>query len=561
MRLANVKVLCDKKTADRRWSYGLNVFENYIGELLRYEGIPFAWIDEIGQLSNADTDVLIVALVDDTKETAEQIRLFAEQGGTVISYGGLAKLAVSLNCRQLPLWHAGYALLPDSLGDTRPLRGLQIAPWALQPQEMACQVNQLGTVHMDHPNSEDTCYALQQFQVGKGSIERWAVNIPQTVVIMQQGTSPVLADGIPAPDGTAKLDEDILKADDACAMDWELDRLQTETGQPYYAHPYADLWREACISHLLHSVVKKGLTLPFTGRWPAGTKHIAILSHDSDGNQDIHAESTLDLLQQTRIHSTWCMLEPGYSPAIYDRVREAGHELAFHYNSVVREKKEWGKESFDRQHSWFKGATGESFAVSNKNHYTRFEGWGELFAWCEDNGIRSDQSRGPSKRGNVGFLFGTCQPYFPIAWADERNRTYDVVEIGFLTPDLGLDAWADHSVIRPFLEQVIVADGVAHFLFHQTHIHNKEAVRDAFRILVETAEELDFTFWTGQQVNDWVRSRRNTSIQGMDSAGRILLRGEAPEGLIVYLPVQDEQSEEVVYPFGIPCKRATYTTK
>jgi hypothetical protein len=159
--------------------------------------------------------------------------------------------------------------------------------------------------------------ARQHFKIGEGSLERWSVDIIGTIVGMQQGTRPVLADGVPAPDGTAQLNEGILKADDQAEMDWEWDRRHTETDAPYFAYPYADFWRELLIGHLLRTAVNKGLTLPFVGYWPEGVKHVAMISHDSDGNKDEHAFATLDLLEECRIHSTWCMLEPGYIPFVH----------------------------------------------------------------------------------------------------------------------------------------------------------------------------------------------------------------------------------------------------
>lgn len=562
MKMAVVAVLCDKRTAERRWAYGLNVFEKYIEEILSHEGIPYVCLGDLDQLDQTGANILIVALADDKKQTADTIKAFAEQGGLVISYGGLPKLAAQLDCTQCPPLSVGYARLPASLGDPRPLRGLQIAPWERTAGASPSDVIQSGAVHLRHPEGRELGAALQQFPIGQGWIERWSVNIPLTVVLMQQGTGPVLADGIPAPDGTARLDEDILKADDALALDWQLDREATETGQKYFAHPYADLWREACVTHLLRSSLKLGLTLPFIGKWPDGISRVATISHDSDGNQDVHAESTLKVLQQHDVRSTWCMLEPGYSTSIYDQVREAGHELAFHYNSVVHEGKEWSQASFDKQHEWFRQATGEPGAISLKNHYTRFEGWGELFAWCEQNGIQSDQTRGSSKPGNVGFLFGTCQPYLPIAWADERNRMYDVVEISFLTQDMDLNAWADSSVIGPFLEQVKRVDGgVAHFLFHQVHIHNWEQVRSAFAKLADSAKELGFVFWTAREINDWVRLRRRAGIAGVDESGQVALDGDVPDGLTVYVPVAEAASADTTDKFGIPCKKVVFTTK
>ena len=58
------------------------------------------------------------------------------------------------------------------------------------------------------------------------------------------------------------------------------------------------------------------------------------------------------------------------------------------------------------QHAWLTAATGPA-AISNKNHYTRWEGRLQFFEWCERLGIQAEQSRGPSKLGCTGFLFGT----------------------------------------------------------------------------------------------------------------------------------------------------------
>jgi hypothetical protein len=230
------------------------------------------------------------------------------------------------------------------------------------------------------------------------------------------------------------------------------------------------------------------------------------------------------------------MLEPGYSPSIYEQVKAAGHELAFHFNALEEQGGRWDEHEFARQLEWLKRAAGLTSVTSNKNHYTRFEGWGELFAWCERYGVQVDQTRGSSKKGNVGFLFGTCHPYFPMAWADERNRLYDVLEIGFLTQDMNLGNWSDSSIIMPFLEQVVRVGGVAHFLFHQVHIERHEAVRDAFRMLVREARSRGFEFWTCAEINAWCRARRLAKVTGLRSSGEAVVE-HAPPGTVVWIPV------------------------
>lgn len=542
MKMARVGVLLDRHMLERLQQFRLNAFEKFVTEILAHRGIPFELVQTLEELVDDRYDLLIAASVPDTRQSAERLWQFAERGGTLIGYGGLNAMADRLGYIRGEPAGAGYASLPEPYPGGRQLRFLAAQPWLRTDANGSMAAAEAGSLTLNRPDGESIGPALLRFTVGKGRIDRWTVDIPSTVVGLQQGLKPVLEDGVPAPDGTAPVDDGVLKADDVMELDWSADRLFTETGMPYFAHPYADLWREALAGHLIGAAAERGLSLPFIGYWPDGIDHVALVSHDSDGNQDEHAVSTLETLAACGIRSTWCMLESGYSAPLYDRIRAEGHEVAFHYNAVEADQGIWDENEFSRQLEWLKQAAATQSVASNKNHLTRVEGWGELFSWCEKYGIEADQTRGPSKKGNVGFIFGTCHPYFPIAWADENNRFYNVLEIGFLTQDLDIGKWSDSSIIVPFLEQVRKVEGVAHFLFHQIHIHNREEVRRAMRTLSEQARELGYPFWTSKEINDWERSRRTIAIETVEADGTCSVNAAASmvKTAVVWTPVPDK---------------------
>jgi len=554
MKIANIGILFDQSAAERKKRYGINSFGRYLGEILAHAGITYRWITEIRDLNRRDTDLVLVAAAEDGEAHSTVLWEFANQGGAVISYGGLRSMASALGCLPAAPLGVGYAAANDPGARPEPLRFLRAEPWIVTGGAMKAEAS--GALRRSRPDGEEAGALLHRFRVGAGLIERWAVDAAETIVHMQQGAAPVLRDGIPAADGTGNVNEGILKADDEVFFDWELDRAETETGGKYFAVPQADLWRELIVRRIIRTAEGLGWTVPFLGLWPEGTRHVACISHDSDHNQDEHAESTLKLLEETGIRSTWCMLEPGYSTVVYEQVKKAGHELAFHYNALEMQGGRWDRHEFERQLEWLRSAAGIRDVTSNKNHYTRFEGWGELFAWCEANGIAVDQTRGPSKKGNVGFLFGTCHPYVPISWFDEGNRFYRTMEIGFLTQDMDLDHWADSSIVIPFLEEAAKVDGVAHFLFHQVHIHTKEKVREAFRKVVREARSRGFEFWTTRQISEWERARRKARIGGTNGRGEIVVEG-APAGAVLWIPSPDAAAgtEGVELRYGIPCRK------
>lgn len=567
MKIARIGVLLDRETAERRNRYGLNVFQAYIGEILAHAGIGYEWLDNTSQLDISRFDVVLAVLTGNRSEDTGRLWSYAQSGGIVISYAGLQPLAAKLGCVQKPEVPVGYSVLNADWSDNRPLRFFASQPWQAPART---DIRQWGRI-TGSPDGPDCGSALQIFQVGQGTVERWAIDLPSLIVRLQQGQLPVIEDGIPAEDGTGALDEGILKADDQCQLDWGFDRRKTETGMPYFAHPYADLWREALLGHLLTTLTDRGMTVPLIDYWPDDTEQVAMISFDSDLNLDEAAWLTLDLLKEHQIVSTWCIIEPGFDPAVYVQVDEDGHELAFHYNALEQENGVWSEQEFARQLGWLQKAANVERITSNKNHYTRTEGWGELFRWCEAHHIQSDQTRGPSKKGNVGFLFGTCQPFFPISWADERNRLYDVLEIGFLTQDLCHPDLSDTSLIQPFLEQVHRVRGVAHFLFHQTHLLRLEAVRKAFGMLIAEAKRQRFEFWSGRQINDWHRQRRLVKAVGNCGEGGAIrihaeagLEDETLSRIVVWLPLLPGETpaagQQQAVRYGKLCRRAEVIT-
>lgn len=527
MKLARIAIFTEESAARRRRSFGVDVFSECYGELLAHRGVTFRRISSSTQIRNADFDVLVVAFDGGDSRAAEDVLRFAEAGGIVVCAAGLDPLAARLGYRRLPDLGAGY--LAPSKGDARfafldsltveeertPLRYLAASPW----------------VARDAPAEtfRDEFPFLVEIQVGSGLFARFAVDVAATVVALRQGPGPVLQDGAPAPDGTAEVDDGVLKADDMIALDYDRDRRPMPSGIPYFSFPYADFWRELFVGYLVRTTWERGLAVPFVGYWPSDAHHAALISHDSDMNGDEHATATLEILRRENIRSTWCILRPGYSREILEAAVAEGHEIALHYNAVTEDDGVWGAAEFAEQLEWLRARLPQVRIVSNKNHLTRVEGWGELFEWCERGGIEAEQTRGPSKRGNLGFIFGTCHPYLPLAGWNDSNRCYNVLEMGFLTPDMNTGKWGDDSLVRPLLDRVAAACGLAHFLFHQVHLCEKERVRYAFERVVSEARAGGFVFMTGSEVNDWERLRRSIEFRelGDDGAPRAAIRHAA----------------------------------
>lgn len=140
--------------------------------------------------------------------------------------------------------------------------------------------------------------------------------------------------------------------------------------------------------------------------------------------------------------------------------------------------------------------------MTNKNHYTRWEGGTEFFEWCVEVGVEIESTRGPSKPGTIGFPFGSCHPWFPL---DRLGKRIGCLEFPFLTQDPVVTVPA--CVTGDLHRAVRSVEGIAHFLFHPAHIR-KPGVAEALSQVLTEGKSYGGEWWTAAEISAWERRRR-----------------------------------------------------
>jgi hypothetical protein len=231
-------------------------------------------------------------------------------------------------------------------------------------------------------------------------------------------------------------------------------------------------------------------------------------------------------MRRNQVQSTWLILYPGgYPRDFYRQLKQHGYEIGLHYDAMNGgPHTSWGREQFLFQHHWVRETAGVDHLYSNKNHYTRWESRLDFWRWCEEVGMHSDETRGPSKKGTIGFPLGGSQPYFPLDDEAASPRFFNVLEVNLLTQD--------HVVTCPpaygpqLLDSALRHHGVAHFLFHPAHIR-EAGVADALTRLLDYGRTQRLEWWTNEQIYQWESLRRGVTAT-FDAARVVTFRTPRP---------------------------------
>jgi len=362
---------------------------------------------------------------------------------------------------------------------------------------------------------------LLERRVGRGIALLIAPDLLNSIVHIQQGI-PVLRDGTPAFDGTMPVNEGVLKTDDGQVLDYDFDRVALANREaPVFLYPVADELRLIILRTIQYAARAVGQPLVQIAPWPRDLPAVGCISHDSDGNKPEQGWAMLEQVKKAGIRTTWCTMFPcEYPRSLYDAVRAADCEIALHYDAMKSDADhQWGFDTLLKQLEGLKTNSGVKDILSNKNHYTRWEGRLDFFRWCEKVGLKADGTMGPSKQGGCGFPRGTCQPWRPLDDEAAPPRFLDVYEIPLITQDLNVHLPSTRA--PKLLDQAVAHGGLAHFLFHPAHIQ-KPGMADAMQTLVKEGRQRGMEWWTHAEVWHWEAARRSVRLIEATADGKKL---------------------------------------
>jgi hypothetical protein len=480
----------------------------YIKEILQHAGLFFRQMSPSNLPSLLHHSNTIVLLVGDLRLAARErdiLSTFVKKGRSLIGIGGTSGLDQVFGISgKRPLMEGWMKVTAQDHPVTADLRSsLHVFGGYAVKTDSATSLAELESGRQGAKGS-----AILENRWGKGQVLLLAPDLVFSIVHIQQGV-PVFQDGKPAPDGSAPIDDGELKAEDGLVLDWQRDRTPMQPdGVPVFLEPISDELRGIILRSIFHLTKHQGIPLPMLWYWPRSLNAVGHISHDTDGNDPEKAVALLEVMNTCKVKSTWCTLYPGgYPREFYSTLKQQGFEIGLHYDARSGDAQTlWSRENFLLQHRWLKETAGLERIVSNKNHYTRWEARLDFWRWCEQVGIHCDQTRGPSKKGTIGFPLGGSHPYFPLDDEADSPRFLKVLEVNMLTQDLGVVCPRQYG--RQLLDSVLRQYGVAHFLFHPAHIL-KPNVADTLSELVSYGRAQGLEWWTSEQIYEWEKLRRS----------------------------------------------------
>ncbi|MHB8902729.1 MAG: twin-arginine translocation signal domain-containing protein [Thermoguttaceae bacterium] len=484
----------------------------YIAEILERGGVFYQAMAPDGLPELAKRSGGIVLLAGDLRLTSAQrdaLTAFVRNGGSVLGVGGASGLNEVFGISACRPSADGW--IKVTAADHPVTSGLRSSLHVFGGYAVSAgSASTLAVLETGAQGAKGA--AIVENEPAKGRALLLGPDLIFSVVHIQQGVA-VLQDGKAPADEFTKINEGELKAEDGLVLDWARDRsLLAPDDGPVFLEPVSDELRELILRSIFYLAGRQGIALPVLWYWPRGLKAVGHISHDTDGNDPTKAAAMLEVMNQAKIKSTWCTLYPGgYPREFYRTLKEQEFEIALHYDAKTGEEKtSWSKENFLLQHRWLLGEAGLERIVSNKNHYTRWEHRLDFFRWCEEVGIQSDQTRGPSKKGTIGFPLGGSQPYYPLDDEGPSPRRIGVLEVNMLTQDLVVVCPAEYG--NQLLDSAVRHHGVAHYLFHPAHIL-KPTVADTICGLVDYGRSCGLEWWKSEEICRWELLRRGVKAE------------------------------------------------
>jgi hypothetical protein len=341
-------------------------------------------------------------------------------------------------------------------------------------------------------------------KAGKGLAYFLAPHVGQTIRLMQTGRS-VECDAVGPADGSARLDDGVLRAEDGTALSFEEDRSTTSGCEtPFFAHPHADVVREIFIRSIVQAAEHRGVCLPLLWHWPNAARAAAILTIDCEEFERDNVNRLHRMLSMFGMPAAWIVGMPGYSVDVYRAMRAWEHELGCLFQTD--DSTGWHSEKMKIQMTSVSRLTAQPNMISARAQDGRWRGWTTFYDLCENAGARVSLSKGGRQPGTSGFLFGTSQPFTPLR---RDGTSYLVTEIPYCTYNPGL------VTPDPVAEKLLYVSLLRYGCFHMVCSSDAvatPAVSASLRRLLSICKQQRLEFLLPEQVHRFERGRRSVRL-------------------------------------------------
>lgn len=488
-------------------------------EALRFWGLVHQQIEAIHARSLADFDVLLLlgeGRLDDV--AADVVHDWWEAGGVLVVSGGTWGLEPALSVAPWPGSEhpSNDILIPE---DDTAAYWPEGVPW----------IRFMGGAYA----GELGCRVLARNSAGRPLVTEgkraylFGPHVGRTMSMMQLGTA-VECDGVGPNDGSARLDDGVLRAEDGIVLSFDADRVAIGDGAAFFGLPHADALKEAWLRLILHAVESAGLASVMLWPWRNNADATAVLTTECEEFNPEHVDQACRHLAMLNVSAAWCVGLPGYSLAVYRALKQRDHEvgLLFATENLVG----WQPERMRVQCTALSRASGISTFSSICPVQGRWRGRDTFYDLVAHAHGRLSLAKGGRQPGLAGFPFGTCQPYWPTR---PTGGTYPVLEIPYALYQPGIVS--PLSTVDPIVRMVRQRHGCLHVTIASDTLMQPNGV-SGLRNVVTAAHECGVQFSLPERIYGFEQARRGVTValdQGPEGPIIALTSDEGVSGLSV----------------------------
>lgn len=427
---------------------------------------------------------------------AEGIRTWVENGGCLVVSGGTWGLESLLGHLEGTARHV-------SVGYSKPIK-----PDRLWPED-APRAKSFGATTVRTSTAIDVAVigdasVVTRVRSSKGHAIFVGFHLGQTFTQMALGRS-VEVDGIGASDGSARLDDGVLRAEDGHVLDFDDDRVTVEGGlAPFFGEAHADIVREVWLRALFESVDNSDHSAAALWVWPNNANAVATLAVDVLEFEVDHVINLQRILTMFGCPAAWLVSMPGFAADVYRVLRAMEHEVGLLFH--IDDANGWHEDRLKIQLTNLSRLASWPYMGTVRVEDGQWRGWTKFYDACETAGARVSLNKMGRQPGTSGFLFGTCHPFFPARTDGKESMVCElpghIWQPGLITSE---------QVAVSLVNRVDARQGCLQIGLHPSSL-SEGSLSMALKHVLSACKERRFSFLKPDAISKFERGRRQLRV-------------------------------------------------